>query len=154
MQISFNCISEDELKEDYLKTSLLFYSEDEIASISVGNVTLYLMVRGETRIKYKGEIYNNYGQFSQELKDLLRSNKDWFENEDFELIDNNWYNLEFYVNGEFLFDDCEEIDITENSNVSLSTQMYSGMLDLLKYWAKESLGQYGEEIDNELKMIM
>ena len=28
------------------------------------------------------------------------------------------------------------------------------MLDLLKYWAKESLGQYGEEIDNELKMIM
>jgi hypothetical protein len=140
--VEFGCMGD---LEDYCRTSLLFYSDEEFAYLRVGNIYLSLMVRGEVTIDYKEDRYKNYGQYSQEFKDILRSDRDWYIDDDIWVIDNNWFNLEFYKvneteNGkqlELIFDDCDSADydlkkIAEEKGISLSGALYQSMIETLK----------------------
>lgn len=150
--MQFNCVGD---LKDYMATSLLFYSDEEVASLQVGNIYLSLMVRGEVTIDYKGDRFKNYGQYSQELKDTLRGDKYWYEIDDLEIIDNNWFNLEVYkINEdnimEFLFDDCDNADfiLNKDSEISLTSQLYNNMLEMLKTYV-----EYDDIVKEELRNV-
>ena len=55
---------------------------------------LYIAVRGDIKIIYKGEYYFRPSEYTEELKDILKSSPvEQLEIDDFEIIDNNWCEL-------------------------------------------------------------
>lgn len=58
-------------------------------------VTYQLRVAGDVKVKFDGNIYKNYDQFPNELKQLIKDNPNEWENiERVEVIDRNWF--EYY----------------------------------------------------------
>ena len=67
--------------------------------------TISLEVRGEVKIFYKGDYFFRASEYPKEVKDILRlPYMDRLEVEDFEIIDNNWCELFYTLNGDWQYD--------------------------------------------------
>lgn len=93
---------EFEVYEDLEKCvdSMLFPSDTVIAKLSCEaeekQIDIYLEVRGEVRVTYKGELYVNPEDFPEELKKIIKQGL-LFEHEDVYVGNNNWFEEIIYV---------------------------------------------------------
>lgn len=92
--VRFSCnVLKEELKEVNI-SSLLFFSGTNICTLQIGNINADLIVNGEIRIikEDTGEVYKNFGAFTKEIKDIIRSGKALEEN-GYYVDMNNWFEL-------------------------------------------------------------
>lgn len=96
--IEFTC--DDNLKQ--YTDSMLFDSGTVVASLDCEvndhRIEIFLEVRGEVKIDYKGSRYRYPSDFPSELKEQIKTNPFWFtDTEDLEIDMNNWF--------EYIYDD-------------------------------------------------
>lgn len=114
-----------EISPDYLELCqpLLEYEHTPVAwfAFKRGNDTINigLVVEGEVRIEYKGEIYKNVGQFPNELVNIIVDGKEW-EHPDVAVHSNNWLETEIIVNGREVEGDTFELNSNDTKQDILS----------------------------------
>lgn len=98
--IEFNCDNDLSKYTD----SMLFDSDTVIATMICEDngckITVDLMTRGYVDVYYKGKRYQSACEFPKGLKKLIETDQDWFDNEDVEIIDNNWFEYIYDVVGD------------------------------------------------------
>lgn len=82
-----------------IPNSMLLESGTKIAEITKGDdVIVALGVRGAVEVNYKDSTFYSANKFPENLKELIRTDPDWFENPDVYVKDNNWF--EVFITGE------------------------------------------------------
>lgn len=94
--------------------SLLLESDSCISHYINNDYMVALQVRGDVKIEYNKEYYTDISRFPKELVDIIKSGKNsmYGDYEDVEIINNSWFNIEFYKKmkdnrWELLDDMCE-----------------------------------------------
>lgn len=106
------------------KDSLLFDDGTLIAEIaSLDNrYRAGIFVRGCVRIYYKGERYDWPSKFPTEIIEAIRNNT--LNNlEEFDIINNNWYEIEVYDNVGYIDGDCWEASLDDYTVEKLRNEM-------------------------------
>ena len=84
--------------------SMLFDSDTVIATMICEDngckITVDLMTRGDVDVYYKGNRYKSQCEFPKSLNELIKTDSEWFDNEDVEVVDNNWFEYIFDVYGD------------------------------------------------------
>lgn len=141
--IKFKVYVDKEDLKDVNKSSLLFDSNNCICDLIVGNVRASLIVNGEIRIlnEKTDEVYKHYGAFTEEMKEILRSNKD-LEDYGYIINMNNWFELfieKVDENEDIIEDICFEVadiegELDENNLLgSLFKFMANSLQDYTEY---------------------
>ena len=79
-----------------INDSMEVESGTELARLQAGDNVVTLEVKGDVRVRYKGEIYKTPAQFPRELLDLFHDNEANAVN-GVEVIDNNWGELFYWT---------------------------------------------------------
>lgn len=131
--VYFNC------EEDLSKyvDSMLFDSNTVIASMECKKenekVLIDLMVRGEVRVMYKGNTYTSPCDFPAELKERIKENPGWWDNEEDTYIDfNNWFEYIYdntvdgktYSDGIMFEDDLSKYSVEDIKNAMIKVVKY------------------------------
>lgn len=74
-----------------ISDSVLLESDTVIADLISDDVDARIIVRGEINITYKNKNYRHPSEYSEELKQLISSGKNWFHDKDIYVSNNNWF---------------------------------------------------------------
>lgn len=101
-----------------IKDCLELKSDQTIARLETDDALVYLDVRGQVAVDYKGETYYSYDEFPKELKDLMHNDPFWWRNNDLCINSSNWFEV-FYEgkNGDYWSDDCEACELLKPNQV-------------------------------------
>lgn len=96
---------------------ILVPSGREVLSGVVAGITFSVKVVGDVKLRWKGEYYTDPTDFPEEVLKYIRSQRNIFvpdtPNEDFEILENNWYELSVDCAGAHLYDEVVEMDLRE-----------------------------------------
>ena len=85
--------------------SMLVDSDTKLAGIVVDingqREMVDLMVYGEVRIQYKDDIYRYPDEYPEELVEIIKTDRQWFERDDIYVMENNWCEVIFTRKGEY-----------------------------------------------------
>lgn len=130
--VSFKC---EEGLSKYVD-SMLFDSNTVIATMECENgdekVLIELMVRGEVRVLYKGNTYTSPCDFPIELKEKIKANPSWWDDEDVYIDFSNWFeymydhtiNGETYSDGIMFEDDLSKYSVEDVKNGMIKAAEY------------------------------
>ena len=94
--------------------SMCFDSGTNFLSATVstekGNVDILIQARGGVRVCYKGVMFKCASQMPQELIDKFKDGSAW-DDDDCDIIDNNWWELFWACDSTDCFDDSEVFDM-------------------------------------------
>lgn len=99
--------------------SLLLDSGQEILAGTVGDVTVSVIVCGDVRIGWKGQVYKSASQFPDDLTEAIRTGSFYVgqdEDEENFIGNNNWYEVRVWRDKTLLEEDVADIDISEMSD--------------------------------------
>lgn len=130
--VSFKC------EEDLSKyvDSMLFDSNTVIATMECENgdekVLIELMVRGEVRVVYKGNTYTSPCDFPAELKEKIKANPGWWDDEDTYIDFSNWFEYMYdhtidgktYSDGIMFEDDLSKYSVEDVKNGMIKAAEY------------------------------
>lgn len=125
--------------EDY-KESLLF-DNGIIARLETDNYAVNIEVFGDKKIVFENTVYRYASNYPSKLVELLKTDE-FYLNPELEILDNNWFNICFFVKNEeglfeLEFDDALEIDIYDKSNEEIKEYMYNALKEYIEYYYKE-----------------
>ena len=90
-----------------IKDSMELESNQTIATVTDKfGITASLEVCGEVRVIWCGEIFFSYADFPNELKELIRTNPYWEDDERVIVINNNWFEIYTEAPNCFRMDVC------------------------------------------------
>lgn len=134
-------VGDEDLKEVNI-SSLLFYSNNVICDLFVGDIRASLIVNGEIRIlnEENNEIYKHYGAFTEEMKKIIR-NGESLENYNYIIDMSNWFELfidKIDENGNVIKEiGCEVADIEGAlDNNDLKSSLFEFMLNSIKEYTE------------------
>lgn len=125
------------------KESLLFDNET-IAILDVDKYRVTIEVYGDKRIIFKNQVYKSAYNYPDELKEIIKRGN-YFNNNDIEIIDNNWFEIDVY-----------EKDTTDNMyelthDEVLDIDIHTLTPETLKQYMINHLEYYIEDIKEESK---
>ncbi len=112
--------------------SLLLDSGQEVLSGKVRGYGVSVIVCGDVRVLWKGQVYKCASQFPEELTEAIRKGNLKSDGEEDFVSMNNWYETRLSKDGKHLQDDVVDIDIsgmTEDEAKSLILDTVSNWLD-------------------------
>jgi hypothetical protein len=120
--------------------SMLFDSDHVIATMVCEDngckITVDLMTRGDVDIYYKGNRYRRACEFPKSLKKLIETDSEWFNNEDVEIVDNNWFEYIYDVVGDGV-SYSDGIMFEDDLSTYTVEQLKEDMMQIYNYVARE-----------------
>lgn len=113
----FFFIPEEERK--LITDSLLLDSGQEILAGSVGDINVSVIVCGEVRVGWKGQIYRSASQYPDDLAEAIRTGSFHVgrdENDENFIGNNNWFEVRVWRNKTLLKEDIVDIDLSSMSD--------------------------------------
>lgn len=120
----------------------LLFDDETIAQLNTKEYMVTIEVIGDIRLFFKGQLYKSAANYPDELVKLLKSGKA-YENENLEICDNNWFEINIYestknnekelINDEIL----DDIDISKITKDDLKQYMSKHLKDYLELCEKE-----------------
>lgn len=100
----------------YITDSLLLDSDQVVLSGTVDDVRVTVIVCGEVRIGWKGQIYKYASQFPDDLTEAIRNHTfrvGGDEDDENFIGNNNWYEVRVWKNKKLLHEDYVDMDIND-----------------------------------------
>ena len=115
-----------------IRDSMQLDSNTDIARLDMDGYTATLEVRGDVRVWFDGVYYDAPSVFPEELKSLIATDADWFDNPRVEVSSNNWFEA-FWGFSKYPY---EHYDVVECEGMDCH-----GVLDLLIGCIMEELNE-------------
>lgn len=113
-----------------INDSMEVESGTELARLEAGENVVTLEVRGDVRVRYKDEIYKTPCQFPEELMQLFHDRMA-FENDDVEVIDNNWGEVFLWKKEDGKLVWTGESDVVDDMTFNNAADVFSFLKDTL-----------------------
>ena len=125
-------------------TDSLLFDYETIAELETKEYTVTIEVFGDIRLYYKGRLYKSAAKYPEELIRLLKSDKA-YENQDLEICNNNWFEIDIYELTENNQKELVNDEVLYNIDISKITK------DELKHYMSNYLKDYLELCEEELQ---
>ena len=108
-------------------------SDTEICAYYDNNkgISSSVFIKGEVRVTYKGETYKTPSEFPEELKKLIKKDREWENNDDVYVSENNWAELYVYDEADEILD-SEIIDIEKLSPTKLYVEVVEKTMEIVQ----------------------
>ena len=109
----------DELSE---YTDSLLFDNETIATLTTNKYRVTIEVVGDKRIIFENQVYKSANKYPDKLIEIIKSGN-FLDNDEIEIVDNNWFEIDIYESDTIVNDEVLEINIHTMTKEDLKQYM-------------------------------